>query len=73
MVKSEILAAIREHGHPNINNVYAVVLETDANLSVIGMDKSNTPFSLADVQGLPDGLKDDLNTAKQSGDFPQFP
>jgi uncharacterized membrane protein YcaP (DUF421 family) len=73
VVKSEILAAIRERGHPNINNVYAVVLETDAKLSVIGMDKSNTSFSLADVQGLPDGLKNDLKNAKQSGDFPEFP
>ena len=71
VVKSEVYAVIRESGLPNINEVYAVVLETDAKFSVIGKSKENTSFSLADVQGLPDGLKEDLEEVKESGNFPR--
>lgn len=57
MVKAEIYAAIRESGVQGINNVYAVVLETDASLSVIGKDEKNTPLSLFGVAGLPPSVK----------------
>lgn len=70
VTRAEIMAAIRESGLPNINEVYAVVLETNANFSVIGMDKRNTSFSLADVGGLPEGLKSELKTIRDSGEFP---
>ncbi|WP_283641599.1 DUF421 domain-containing protein [Mesonia mobilis] len=70
ITKPEVYAAIRESGLPNINEVYAVVLETDAKFSVIGMSKSNSSFSLADVEGLPNGLKEDLKKVKDSGKFP---
>ena len=35
IVKSEILAAVREKGYADLNDVYAAVMETDASLSVI--------------------------------------
>ncbi len=60
IVKAEVYAAIRESGVQGINNVYAVVLETDASLSIIGKDEKNTPLSLIDVQGLPLHLKERL-------------
>lgn len=60
VTKTEVLAAIRESGLPNVKQVYAVVLETNAHLSVISMDESDTAFSLADVEGLPEGLKNEL-------------
>ncbi len=60
MVEAEVYAAIRESGVQGINNVYAVVLETDASLSVIGKDEKNTPLSLIGVEGLPPALKKTL-------------
>ncbi len=64
MVRSEIYAAIREAGVHGIGEVYAVVLETDATLSVIGKDEKNTPLSLMDVNGLPEELENELKTTK---------
>lgn len=64
MVKEEIYAAVRESGLPGITHVYAVVLETDATLSVVGKDENNTPLSLINVDGLPEGLYNELQKAK---------
>lgn len=61
VLKSEVFAAIRRHSYKSTEDIYAVVLETDASFSVIPNDNDDVPgFSLADVSGLPDGLKEDL-------------
>ena len=60
IVKNEILSAIRDRGVQNIKEVHAVVLETDATFSVIKKSEDNCSYTLADVQGLPEGLKEDL-------------
>jgi uncharacterized membrane protein YcaP (DUF421 family) len=61
ILKPEILASIRESGLKNIDQVYAVILETDATFSVIPEENNNEVcFSLADVEGLPTGLKEEL-------------
>lgn len=69
MVRSEIYAAIRESGVHGIGEVYAIVLETDATLSVISKDKKNTPLSLIDVHGLPAELENALERDKEKLDF----
>ncbi|MEO0409721.1 MAG: YetF domain-containing protein [Cyanobacteria bacterium P01_A01_bin.135] len=54
VTKSEIMAAIREHGLIDVEDVQWVVLETDATLSVIpkdGRDFSQANFE--DVSGFP--------------------
>ena len=62
IIRAEVYSAIRQNGYQNIDQILAVVLETNATMSVIGHDKSgNHPFSLSNVDGLPDGLKEDLN------------
>jgi len=61
ILKPEVYAAIRQQGLKSIKQIYAVVLETNSKISVIPNDNSEAiGFSLSDVQGLPDGLKDDL-------------
>lgn len=60
IVKNEILSAIRDRGIQNIKEVHAVVLETDATFSVIKKSEDNCSYTLADVHGLPEGLKEDL-------------
>lgn len=60
VVESEVLAAMRENGIQNIDEVHAVVLETNAKFSVISKSENNSSFTLADVQGLPEGLKQDI-------------
>ena len=64
MVEAEVNAAIRHNGLKSIKQVYAVVLETDASLSIIPISEDNDTvgFSLSDVDGLPDGLRDDLDS-----------
>ena len=66
MVKSEIYAAIRESDINGISEVYAVVLETDATFSVISKNEKNTPLSLIDVNGLPEGLRNNLENVKNA-------
>lgn len=57
ILKSEIYAAIRRQGHKSLSRVYAVVLETNAKLSVIANDEADeVGFTLSDVEGLPDDL-----------------
>lgn len=61
ITRSEVLAAIRQSGYKSTENIFAVVLETNAVLSVIPEDNNNgKPFSLSDVNGLPEGLKTEL-------------
>lgn len=61
VLEAEIYAAIRQSGHKSIKQIYAVVLETNANLSVIANDNpDDIGFSLTGVEGLPDGLEKDL-------------
>jgi len=64
VVKGEILSAIRHRGIQNISDVHAVVLETDSTFSVINNTDNNDCFTLQDVDGLPDGLKEDLEKRK---------
>lgn len=51
IVKSEILAAVREKGMADLRDVYAVVIETDASLSVIKKNESSSHSTLEDVAG----------------------
>ncbi len=67
VTKGEVYAAVRHRDILNINNVYAVVFETDASFSVLKMEEKETCFSLADVQGLPDDLEKDLKAAQSAG------
>ncbi|NJC26389.1 DUF421 domain-containing protein [Neolewinella antarctica] len=61
IVREEVYAAIRDKGYKSIDDIYAVVLETNARLSIIpNKDDDQKGFSLADVGGLPDGLTKDL-------------
>lgn len=57
IAKSEILAAIRQSGVQHINDVYAVVLETNADFSVIEKCDDNPPQILTGVEGLPPSIK----------------
>lgn len=61
ILKPEVYAAIRQKGLKSVKQIYAIVLETNSQISVIPNENSKEiGFSLSDVQGLPDGLKDDL-------------
>ena len=54
LVKEEVLSAIRQEGIADINDVLAVVLETDAILSVIKKDSNSRGESvLYNVEGCP--------------------
>jgi len=65
ILKPEVYAAIRQSGLKSVNQIYAIVLETNSKISVIPNENSEEiGFSLSDVQGLPDGLKDDLENKK---------
>lgn len=66
IVKAEIYAALREKGSHGILNVYAVVLETDASLSVIDKSELNTPLSLLDVEGVPEHVKEYIKNFEAS-------
>jgi len=66
ILKPEIYAAIRQEGLKSINQIYAIVLETNSRISIIQNDNSDEfGFSLSDVQGLPKGLKDDLKNREK--------
>lgn len=66
VMKSEIYAAIRAAGHKSISRIYAVVLETNASLSIIANDNSDeVGFSLIGVEGLPEDL---IRIIKEKGD-----
>jgi len=61
VVEGEVFTALRSCGYKSIEDVYAVVLETNGRMSVIPNENNDTiGFSLSDVGGLPKGLKEDL-------------
>jgi len=65
ILKPEVYAAIRQSGLKSVKQIYAIVLETNSKISIIPDENSEKiGFSLSDVQGLPDGLKDDLENQK---------
>lgn len=67
ILKPEIYAAIRQQGLKSVKQIYAVVLETNSKISVIPNNNSDEiGFSLSDVQGLPQGLKNDLKKHENS-------
>lgn len=68
IVENEVLSAIRHRGIQNIDEVHAVVLETDATFSVIKKVEDNASYTLADVQGLPEGLKEELEKREETKD-----
>jgi uncharacterized membrane protein YcaP (DUF421 family) len=51
VVEDEVLAAVREQGHPSLDGVAAVVLETDGTFSVIGSAGDGAIPVLANVRG----------------------
>ena len=53
VVEEEILAAVRERGIADLRDVYAVVMETDASLSVIKKHQHPEKTTLQGVDGLP--------------------
>lgn len=55
VTRAEILAAIREAGHPRLGAVEAVVLESDANLSVIPRQEEGFPEILRGLSGIKTG------------------
>ena len=50
LTEQEIRAAVRSHGLPAIEEVEAVVLETDGSFSVIGAKSGHPPSSLAGIE-----------------------
>lgn len=56
IVKSEILAAAREKGFADMQDIYAVVMETDASLSVIKKKENSIESTLEDVVGIPESF-----------------
>lgn len=55
VTEDEILAAIRQHGMGSIEQVAAVVMETDGSLSVIGSEDARSLSALAGVSGFQEG------------------
>ncbi|EAW37470.1 DUF421 domain-containing protein [Lyngbya sp. PCC 8106] len=53
ITQEDVLAAIRSHGISAIENVEAVVLETNGNFSVIEKNQGTSSSALVDVQGYP--------------------
>lgn len=60
VLEAEIMAAVRESGFGTLDDVGAVILETDADLSVIPRADGRTLTSLDGVSGLPDELSEAL-------------
>lgn len=61
ILKAEVYAEIRQKGLKSIKEIYAIVIETNSKISVIPNDNSDDiGFSLRNVAGIPEGLKEDL-------------
>jgi len=61
ILKEEIYAAARQKGFSSVKNIYAVVIETNSTISVIGSHTdSDVAISLKNVSGLPKELEEDL-------------
>lgn len=70
VLKAEIYAEIRQSGLKSIKNIYAVVLETNSKISVIPNDEENEiGYSLKDVEGLPQELRDYLDRNKEKSQW----
>lgn len=54
VTKAEILASIRQQGHTSLDDVVAVVMETNAELSIITGKPEGAPKTLDTVEGLSD-------------------
>lgn len=52
VVRSEALQAIRSHGLNSLEDVEAIILETDGSFSVIKQSKGMSNSALYNVQGL---------------------
>ncbi len=64
IMESEIYSAIRQSGEGNIEDIYAVVLENNANLSVIPESDAEHPARcLKYVYGVPEEVKQELERA----------
>ena len=59
LTKSEVLAAMRGSGLPNLKDIGAVVLETNGTLSVLGKWETDTVDSLTNVVGYEDIMDSD--------------
>lgn len=53
MLKQEVWAAIRAQGYGDLNEVTAVILESSADLSIIGNGDTIEPILLSEVTGTP--------------------
>lgn len=60
----EVLAAIRSNGNASMEDIEAVVLETDGTFSVIEKIQGNSVSALQDVQGFPQGMSNFMATSK---------
>lgn len=62
ILHEEIHSAVREAGYQHVQDIYAVVLESNARLTVIPKRNSDPPGgqALTNVKGLPDELEDRL-------------
>lgn len=56
VTRSEILAAARAQGIPDLESVGAVVLETDGSLTVVAAEDGQGTSTLQGVESLPDGV-----------------
>lgn len=66
VMESEIYAAIRQSGQGNIEDIYAVVLENNANLSIIPESVTDHPaLCLKYVDGVPQEVKEELERAEK--------
>ncbi|NNF59099.1 MAG: DUF421 domain-containing protein [Rhodothermaceae bacterium] len=61
VLRNEILAAVREAGVGLLDEVEAVILETDADLSVIRKGDGRVPTTLEGVSGLPDSVAEAIS------------
>lgn len=66
VMESEIYTAIRQSGEGNLQEVYAVILENNANLSVISKSEDSiTAQCLKYVKGLPEEAQKELEEANK--------
>ena len=66
VVEAEVLAAVRESGYLALEQVEAVVLETDGTFSVIKRSQATSPDVLSSLSNYPD-VKDQLTRATEPG------
>jgi len=66
VVESEVLAAVRESGYLALEQVEAVVLETDGTFSVIKRSEATSPETLSNLSNYPD-VEDRLASVQEQG------